>query len=77
MSIQATKIPLQTLHGWLSGSEPRSVNHVSKMAIYFNVSLDYIYYGLENRSSKFIADYQNEINTGIFEVVLHRIKTKN
>lgn len=68
-----TKVPLQTLHGWLQGSEPKSLRQVKKVADFFEVDLDYLCFGIENKKTNFI-DYQDEINAGIFEVVLRRVK---
>ncbi len=72
---RATKIPLQTLHGWLHGSEPKSLKQVKKVADHFGVDLDYLCFGIEQRSNTF-EDYRNEINAGTFEVVLRRVKQK-
>ena len=68
-----TKVPQQTLHNWLSGTEPRSLTQVKKVADFFDVTLDYICFGIEQQKSQKIESYQDEINAGIFEVVLRRI----
>lgn len=70
---RATKVPLQTLHGWLQGSEPKSLKQVKKVADHFNVDLDYLCFGIEPKSQS-INDFKDEINAGIFEVVLRRVK---
>lgn len=70
----ATRVPQQTLHNWLSGTEPRSLTQVKKVADFFGVSLDYICFGIEIDKNQKIENYQDEINAGIFEVVLRRIK---
>ena len=73
---RATKVPVQTIHNWLSGSDPRNLNQVKKIAEYFKVSIDYLCFGHDGESFKKseIKEYQEEINAGIFEVVLRRIK---
>lgn len=72
---RAAKVPLQTLHGWLQGSEPKSINQVKKVADYFDVDLDYLCFGIKQRVVKNkIEELQDEINAGIFEVVLRRVK---
>lgn len=71
---RATKIPPQTLNNWLSGQSPRNLDHVKKVADYFNVTIDYLLYGNEFKSNEFLEDFSEEINAGIFEVVLRRIK---
>lgn len=70
---RATKVPLQTLHGWLQGSEPKSLRQVKRVADHFDVDLDYLCFGIEEKEAGF-SDYQDEINAGIFEVVLRRVK---
>lgn len=72
---RVTKVPLQTLHGWLHGSEPKSLRQVKVVADYFEVDLDYLCFGIKPKQSKpHIEDFQEEINAGIFEVVLRRVK---
>lgn len=72
---RATKVPLQTLHGWLHGSEPKSIHQVKKIADYFEVDLDYLCFGIKPKLIKNkIEELQDEINAGIFEVVLRRVK---
>ena len=68
-----TKIPLQTLHGWLHGSEPKNLRQVKKVADFFGVDLDYFCFGIEPKKIN-ITDYKDEINAGVFEVVLRRVK---
>lgn len=70
-----TKVPVQTLHNWLNGMEPRSLKQLRKIAEYFEVSLDYLCFGIkkENKAKGF-EEYKEEINAGVFEVVLRRVK---
>lgn len=70
---RSTKVPLQTLHGWLQGSEPKSLKQVKSVADFLEVDLDYLCFGIEPKRQD-IKDYKDEINAGIFEVVLRRIK---
>jgi len=70
---RSTKVPLQTLHGWLQGNEPKSIRQVKKVADRLDVDLDYLCFGIETRK-EMINEFQDEINTGIFEVILRRVK---
>jgi predicted transcriptional regulator len=70
---RATKVPVQTLHGWLQGSEPKSLRQVKKVADRFDVDLDYLCFGIKPAKEDF-STFEDEINAGIFEVVLRRIK---
>lgn len=70
---RSTKVPLQTLHGWLQGSEPKSLKQVKKVADHLGVDLDYLCFGIEPKKVD-IRDYSEEINAGIFEVILRKVK---
>ena len=70
---RACKIAPQTINNWLSGQEPRSLNQIKVVADYFDVTVDYLVYGKEEKKEK-IQDYEEEINAGVFEVVLRRVK---
>ncbi len=74
---KATSIPQQTLHNWLSGSEPRSIKQLKKVADYFSVTLDEITYGTKPASTNThsnLEDHRDEILAGNFEVILRRLK---
>jgi len=71
---RACKIPPQTINNWLSGQEPRSLNQIKAVADHFNVSVDYLVYGKEEKKKEPIEELREEINAGIFEVVLRRVK---
>jgi len=71
---RACKIPPQTINNWLSGQEPRSLIQIRKVADYFQITVDYLVYGIESKSKDDIQDYQDEINAGVYEVVLRRIR---
>lgn len=69
-----TKVPVQTLHNWLSGIEPRSLKQVRQVSEYFEVSLDYLCFGVGKENQNNLERYTEEINAGVFEVVLRRVK---
>jgi transcriptional regulator with XRE-family HTH domain len=73
---RATSIPVQTLHSWVSGATPRDISAVKKVADYFDVSVDYLAFGMEPKAkrSHAITELEDEINAGIFEVVLRKVK---
>ena len=71
---KSTKIPQQTIHNWVAGSKPRDLDQVKRVADHFNVSLDILVYGEEKiKKTSPLSDHEDEINAGIFEVVLRRI----
>lgn len=70
-----TKVPVQTLHNWLSGMEPRSLRQVKLVAEHFDESIDFLCFGVKKTSEPKLEQYTEEINAGKFEVVLRRIKT--
>lgn len=78
---RATKIPPQTINNWLSGQEPRSLNQIKAVADYFEISVDFLVYGSSIKKSYLkenliepIAQFEEEINAGVFEVVLRRVR---
>lgn len=73
---RATGIAPQTLNNWRAGQEPRSISQLKRVADYFEVSLDYLCFGKESMKKEIIEDFSDEINAGVFEVVLRRVKTK-
>ncbi|WP_415061280.1 helix-turn-helix domain-containing protein [Bdellovibrio sp.] len=72
---RGTKVPVQTLHGWLHGVEPKSVRQLKIVADYLDVNLDYLCFGIKHKVDyPKIEKFEDEINAGVFEVVLRRIK---
>ncbi len=72
---RATKVPAQTLNNWLAGLEPRSMTQVKIISQFFDMSLDELAYGeIKVKDQNKIDQYSDEINAGIFEVVLRRVK---
>lgn len=68
-------VAVQTLHNWLSGLEPRNLGQVKQIADYLEVSIDDLCFGLRGKSKRSPLDeFKNEINCGVFEVVLRKIK---
>jgi transcriptional regulator with XRE-family HTH domain len=73
---RATKVPSQTITNWLSGLEPRNMGQVKQVATHLGCTIDELAYGPFRSSDRLepIKEYQEEINAGIFEVVLRRKK---
>ncbi|MFA6236754.1 MAG: helix-turn-helix transcriptional regulator [Bacteriovorax sp.] len=78
---RATKIPVQSIHNWIHGQTPRSFEQIKKIADYFQITVDALVYGdsspvapRDTLNSRSIDDFTEEINAGVFEVVLRRIK---
>ena len=69
-----TGVPPQTLNNWLSGQEPRSLKQVRSVARFFNITVDELCFGDEKNSNQILNAYSDEINAGVFEVVLRRIR---
>lgn len=72
---RATKISAKTIYQWLNGQNPRDLKQVRKVADHFNVSIDFLAFGIDLKNKTEITDYREEINAGVFEVVLRRQKT--
>jgi transcriptional regulator with XRE-family HTH domain len=71
---RAIKIAPQTLNNWVAGQEPRSLEKVKRVADYFEISMDELCFNQNIKVKSKITDYDDEINAGVFEVVLRRIK---
>ena len=74
---RATKVPNSTIQNWLSGLEPRNLIQLKRVAEYFDVTVDYLLYGgkkEKERDRSAISEYADEINAGVFEVILRRVK---
>lgn len=69
-----TGVPQQTIHNWLTGIEPKNISQVKKVADFFKVSVDYLCFGTKTKKIDDITDFKEEINAGVFEVVLRRIR---
>lgn len=46
---RATGIPPQNLNNWVSGQEPRGLDKLKKVADYFEISLDDLYFDISNK----------------------------
>lgn len=73
-----TKVPKQTLHNWLYGAEPKNILQVRKVAEYFKISIEELCFNdLERNHVTSIEDnfrkYHEEINAGVYEVILRRV----
>jgi transcriptional regulator with XRE-family HTH domain len=68
---RATKVPVQSLHNWLGGMSPRNLDHVMRVAEYFKVTMDFL---ISGKQREVIKEFEEEINAGLFEVVLRRPK---
>lgn len=71
-----TNIPINTLHNWLNGQNPQNLEQLKKIADFFQVTIDSLCFGdrpvssLENP----IQEFKEEINAGVFEVILRKVK---
>ena len=73
---RATKVPVQTLSNWLGGQPPRNIDQVKAIADYFRVTLDFLLYGKDKPEKEIFEQFKDEINAGVFEVILRRVKNQ-
>ncbi len=71
---KSVQISPKTIHNWLAGQAPRDLNQVRKVAKFFNVSLDYLLFAETKDRGQGFEKYTDEINAGIYEVILRRVK---
>lgn len=74
---RSTKIPVQTIHGWLQGKAPRNINQVKVVSDYFGVSLDCLVYAEEQKTLSPLETQLDEIKAGVWEVILKKPTAKN
>lgn len=74
-------VPKQSISDWLSGTSPRNIDHLKKVADVFNISLDELCFGqtnqLEDRPQETLAIDDligDQWISGLFEVRLRRVK---
>jgi transcriptional regulator with XRE-family HTH domain len=73
---RATKVPAQTLNNWLADLEPRNIGQVKIVADYFKIGLDELLFDDPPKRNNPLKNHEDEINAGVFEVVLRRVKNK-
>lgn len=71
-----TGIPAKTLYKWIDGQSPRKIEQVKKVASFFNITLDELCFGPKEKLNNqlFLKDYEEEILSGNFDVILRRTK---
>lgn len=69
-----SQVPKQTLHNWLSGADPKNLDQIRSVAQIFGLSIEELCYGERSISRQGLKDFEDEINAGVFEVVLRRVK---
>lgn len=68
-------VPKQTISDWITGRKPQSVTSLKKVADALGTSIDCLCFGkIEKKERAIIDEFKDEINAGVFEVVLRRIK---
>ncbi len=74
---RSTGISRKTLENWLDGRRPQNIEQVKRVADFFALSVDEICFGPSIRRTESrteLEQYRDEINAGVFEVVLRRVK---
>lgn len=72
-----TGISRKTIENWIDGQKPQNLEHVKKVALHFGMTLDELCFGptIEQKPiASQLETHRDEINAGIFEVVLRRVK---
>jgi len=76
---KAINEPVKTVQEWVgSGARtPRKLEKIKKVAEFFNVSTHFLLYGEEDpRSGIGILLEKTEIHTGLYEIVIRKVKEK-
>ena len=70
-------ISRKTIENWLAGQKPQNVEQLKTIAEFFGLTVDEICFGPSLKSQPAdtaLEQHRDEINAGIFEVVLRRVK---
>ncbi len=71
----ACNISAKTLYEWKSNRTPRNLNDVKKVAEVLGVSLHYLIFGENDKTTiSPLEQHDDEIKAGVYEVVLRRVK---
>ena len=70
-------VPKNTLFNWLSGMKPKNIEQTKRCADVFGVSLDYLLFGVHPKEETVIEKNRDEINAGIFEVILRKPQSRS
>jgi transcriptional regulator with XRE-family HTH domain len=68
-------VPLSTVHGWLNGVEPKSINELKKVAIFMGLSLDELCYG--HYVQMVSTNIQVSIGQDSYTIVLSKLINQN
>lgn len=71
---RATQVNAKTLYQWLYGQSPRNLEQVKKIADHFHVTIDFLVFGTKQPASDEYRSLEKDINAGIYEVILRRVK---
>lgn len=71
---RATGVSQKTLHSWLDSKTPSNLDSVKKIANYFDLTLEELLFGEVPKPKNKLEEYHDEIQAGIFEVILKRVK---
>lgn len=67
---QRTGVPVNTIHNWLAGQTPRRLEHLRLVAECFDVTLDYLLFGVERRIGE--VEILALLHSGQYEIVVRR-----
>jgi transcriptional regulator with XRE-family HTH domain len=67
-------VPKQNLHNWLQGAKPRDVEQIKRVADTLHVSMEYLLFGIKEKSTNPLLDKADEISAGAWEVILRKTK---
>lgn len=66
-------VPKQTISDWVIGRKPRSLANLKKVADALDTTIDELCFGKVKTKAPAFEEFKDEINAGVFEVVLRRI----
>ncbi len=76
---RATGISKTTISSWTAGAPPKNLDQVKRVADFFEISVDELVFnsfGKIPQATSVIEQHREEINAGVFEVILRPIKKR-
>lgn len=72
---QKTDIPIKTIYHWLSGQQPRKIEHLFRLCETLNLTIEELYDRPKPPSRSLPPDQLEEgIRAGVYEVILRPLK---
>lgn len=69
-------IPAKTIYHWLSGQQPRKLEHIFRICDIFNISVEELFGRPRRETLRYLpsSNLERELQAGVYEVILRPAK---